>query len=51
MLWEEEFRENIRGCVQMWEHGMTCWLRVALLVCCPTSQPVLLPALDLQLQT
>lgn len=30
---------------------MTGRLRVALLVCCPSSQPVLLPALDLQLQT
>lgn len=51
MLWGEEFRDDIGGCVQMWECGMTCRLRVALLVCCPTSQPVLLPALDLQLQT
>lgn len=28
----------IRCCVQMWKHGMTCRLRVALLlVCCPSS--------------
>lgn len=42
----------IKCCVQMWKCGMTCRLRVALLlVCCPSSQPELLPALDLQLQT
>lgn len=51
MLRGEELSACIGAALQAGEHGVTCRLRVPLLlVCCLFSLPVLLPALDLQLR-